>query len=104
MIRVNVSLCDNRVSRVMISGHAGYDEFGRDIVCASASSIVITSVNAIVKVDCESIKYIIKDDLVDISILNNNSTTDILINNMIELLQDLEKKYSKNIKIYKEVH
>ena len=33
---------------IEVKGHANYDDFGKDIVCASVSSIVITTVNAIV--------------------------------------------------------
>ena len=37
--------------------HAMYDDFGKDIVCSSVSSIVITTVNAIERIDNESISY-----------------------------------------------
>ena len=40
MIKVNIK---NNI--IIITGHAGYDDFGKDIVCASVSSIVITSIN-----------------------------------------------------------
>ena len=30
-----------------LSGHAGYDDLGKDIVCAAVSSIVINTVNSI---------------------------------------------------------
>ena len=32
---------------ISIIGHANFDEYGKDIVCAAASSIVITSIEAI---------------------------------------------------------
>ena len=44
-------------NKIVISGHALYDEYGKDIVCSSASSIVITSVNAILTFDEDYITY-----------------------------------------------
>ena len=35
-------------NKIEIKGHANYDDYGKDIVCASVSSIVITTINAII--------------------------------------------------------
>ena len=35
MIKINVNYDDNYVSKFKVSGHAGYDVSGKDIVCAS---------------------------------------------------------------------
>ena len=43
--------------QIVVSGHANYDDFGKDIVCASASSIIITSINACLKFDNSSLNY-----------------------------------------------
>ena len=45
MIKVKVEK-DN----ISIIGHANYDEYGKDIVCASVSSVVMTSVEGIAKI------------------------------------------------------
>jgi uncharacterized protein YsxB (DUF464 family) len=37
------------VSRVLIKGHAGYAEHGKDVVCAAVSGISVGMVNAIEK-------------------------------------------------------
>ena len=50
MIKINV-----RKDLVTISGHANYDEYGKDIVCASVSSIVYTTVNGILNIEKDSI-------------------------------------------------
>jgi uncharacterized protein YsxB (DUF464 family) len=48
MIRILVERNDlGQVSRVLITGHAGYDDPGKDIVCAAVSGISIGLVNAI---------------------------------------------------------
>lgn len=87
---------------IKISGHAFYDEFGKDIVCSAVSSIVTTTVNAIIRFDETAISYETKDGL-NIKILKETKETRILIDNMIALLEELEKDYPKNIKINREV-
>ena len=47
MIKVKLTKNNNYYKRIIITGHANYDDFGKDIVCAAASSIFITTVNSI---------------------------------------------------------
>jgi uncharacterized protein YsxB (DUF464 family) len=98
MIKVNVNKKDNQIDNIVLSGHAMYDDYGKDIVCASVSSIVITTVNAIIRINNDAIEYRQDDDLV-ITIKLHDKVTDLLIENMLELLTELEKQYKKNIKI-----
>lgn len=86
-------------NHIEISGHALYDDYGKDIVCASVSSIVITTINGILRLDDKSIKYKQTKDTLSIDVLKENKETKTLILNMISLLKDLEKEYEENIKI-----
>ena len=85
---------------IKISGHANFEDYGKDIVCASVSSIIYTSVNALLSINNNSIKFDDKD-VMTIEVLSNDEITIKLIKNMIDLLIDLEKQYPKNIKISK---
>ena len=87
---------------IKISGHANFEEFGKDIVCASVSSIILTTVNSIMNIDNKSIEYIDNGSTITITKINDNNTVDILLNTMIELLKDLESQYKSNIKIESE--
>ena len=86
-------------NKIEIKGHANYDDYGKDIVCASVSSIVITTINAIIEFDPESIYYEDLNNRILIEKLKDDDITNKLINNMIELLEELEKSYKENIKI-----
>ena len=86
-------------NKIEIKGHANYDDYGKDIVCASVSSIVITTINAILEFDPESIYYEDLNNRILIEKLKDDDITNKLINNMIELLEELEKSYKDNIKI-----
>jgi len=95
MIKINIK---GNIDEITVKGHANYDEYGKDIVCASVSSILITSVNAIVRIDNESIDY---NELngVYIKVLKHTDVIDKLLINLVELLSDLEKQYPKYIEI-----
>lgn len=86
-------------NKIEIKGHANYDDYGKDIVCASVSSIVITTINAIIEFNPESIYYEDLNNRILIKKLKDDDITNKLINNMIELLEELEQSYKDNIKI-----
>ena len=87
---------------IKISGHALYDIEGKDIVCASVSSIIYTSVNALLKINKSSIEFNDDGKVIEIFKLSNDNITNKLLDNMIDLLKDLENDYPKNIKIESE--
>ena len=96
MIKINVKKENDFVKQVKIIGHAKYNDYGKDIVCASVSSIVITTVNAILKIDKDAINY--KENTFEMNILKNDEIVNIVVNNMISLLEELMHDYPKNIK------
>ena len=81
---------------IIIKGHAGSGEYGKDIVCAACSSIIYTTINALKRINEKSIEVIDKKDM-QIKIIGNDEITNILINNMLDLLSSLESQYPKNI-------
>lgn len=95
MIKVDLS----KDKLITVSGHSGYEERGKDIVCASVSSIVITTINAIIEIDSDAIDYSDLDNKIIIRILKEDEIVNKLINNMILLLESLEKDYKEYIKI-----
>ena len=94
MIKVNINK-DN----IVITGHAMYDQYGKDIVCASASSIVISTINAVLKFDKDAISYKEEKDKLVIYILKKDEITKKLIGNMVDMLNELVSQYPKNIKV-----
>jgi len=94
MIKININK-----DEITIKGHSGYAEEGFDIVCASVSSISITTVNALLSIDEDCIEYEEKDGYLNIKIKKHNETIDKLIDNMVNLFKELEKDYKKYIEI-----
>ena len=59
-------------NKIIIKGHADYDDYGKDIVCASVSSIVITTVNAILEIDRDAVIYKEEKDILTIELLKQD--------------------------------
>lgn len=102
MIRINIVKSNNNLEKITFKGHANYDDYGKDIVCASVSSIVTTIINCIMNIDSNSCTYEDDGKIIRIEKINENEIVDIILNTMMELFKDLESNYSKNIKIESE--
>lgn len=101
MIKVKLTKDNNNYKNIIISGHALYDDYGKDIVCASVSTLVISSVNNCLSINKDSLIYN-EDNVLDIKVLSDDRVTTIIINNMVSNLYELEKAYPKNIQIKEE--
>ena len=99
MIHVKVEKEHAKYKKIAILGHAMYDDYGKDIVCSAASSIVTTTVNGVLALDKGSLSYMISKKGISIDIKNEDATTQILIGNMVSLLKELEKNYPANIEV-----
>ena len=102
MLKIKVEKNNNKFSKISLLGHADYADFGKDIVCSSASSIMTTTVNAIEMFGKDYITYEAKKDAFFINVNKNNEITDKLINNMLNMFRNLANDYPKNIKIEEE--
>ena len=97
MIKVRINK-----NKIIITGHAGFDSYGKDIVCAAASSIVITSVNAGLRIEEDSLGFKEEKDKLTIEVKSNNKNVLLIVENMTQMLEELAETYKKNIKIIKE--
>jgi len=99
MIKITSEENNNIIEAITIKGHANNDISGKDIICASVSSIVITTVNAIIRFDKEAIFYEEKAGFMKINNLKKDDKTNTLLTNMLDLLRELVSKYPKNIQM-----
>ena len=99
MIKVKVEKVNAKYKKISILGHSMYDDYGKDIVCSAASSIVTTSINGILALNKGSLSYLVSKKGVSIDIKSTDTTTQILINNMVSLLKELEVNYPANIEV-----
>ena len=88
----------------ILEGHTDYEDIGKDIVCASVSSVLFMALNGIENVLNVKFGYDTDDGYVefilpDISDDNKRKEINILLDSMYLFLSDLEKQYPDNVKI-----
>jgi uncharacterized protein YsxB (DUF464 family) len=103
MIKVRISKKDNIIEKIECKGHAGYADYGNDIVCASFSTMIITTINQIINIDDSAISYTDTNNLKIVNIKKDNITNS-LLNTLVELMYELRDNYDKNIDIKEESH
>ena len=81
---------------ITISGHANSAEYGKDIVCASVSSIIYTTINALKKIQESSLEVEDNASMI-IKVLTDDEIVNALVENMMELLKSIEEDYPKNL-------
>ena len=93
-------LKNNNNYYVNISGHAGYENEGYDIVCASVSTLTITIVNVIDSLGYGyNIKNLNKDNgFLSFDIIDSNETIDKVMKTFTDSLNDLANQYPSNVK------
>ena len=57
MIRVVIGRRDGYIDQIRVSGHADYDDYGRDIICSAMSMLAINTVNALQFIAEEKFRY-----------------------------------------------
>jgi uncharacterized protein YsxB (DUF464 family) len=103
MIKVRIVKNNNIIDSIHCNGHANYADYGKDIVCASFSTMIITTINAILEFDKDAISYTDTNDLKIINIKKDNITNS-LLNNLVNMIYELKENYDKNINIKEEDH
>ena len=103
MIKVRIHKKEEIIERIDCKGHAGYAEYGKDIVCAAFSTMIITIVNAILGFDENAVSYTDSNDLHIVNIKKDNITNS-LLKTLVNMIYELRDNYDKNIIIKEEDH
>ena len=103
MIKVRIKKENDIISSINCNGHANYADYGKDIVCASFSTMIITTINAILEIDKDAIIYTEGNNL-EIVNLKKDNITNSLLNNLVNMIYELKDNYDKNINIKEENH
>lgn len=82
-----------------ISGHAGYDEKGRDIVCASVSSAVQFAVNLLAEFGCEPLAEVLDSGAVRCKAGASEENASRVMNQLMLHFEAVLEEFPKTIKI-----
>ncbi len=87
-----------KIVQFTVEGHSGFSEEGKDIVCASVSSVVWLTLNGIEKQNLAELKYEENDGYVNCHIsLNRNASADAMLESLVSFMDELSKQYKKYI-------
>lgn len=99
MIKVLLYENEDGVNRIRVSGHAGYADIGKDIVCAAVSMLVINTINSLEKFSKSCIDVVEKNDTIELSIKEFDSESRVLMKSLVLGLESIEKEYDGYIKL-----
>lgn len=100
MISINVKFMDGNVKSLTVSGHANYDDVGKDIVCAGVSAVVTGGVNALDKYE-KYVKCEVDNGVVSYEVLEVEHDSQIVLKTILTQLETIEEAYKKYVKIYR---
>lgn len=91
-----------KILNFSVSGHAMFQDYGYDIVCAAISSTTIMTVNGILEfANIKGVSYVQKDGYLscDLQKIDDYSKISVLLNSYIEFLSEIQNQYPKNFKL-----
>ena len=94
MIQVQINCSSNQIRKMIVQGHAEYDDIGKDLVCAAVSSIMFGLLNALDEMSDGNVKMSV-DDKISIEALDTDSTVQIILNTGLIQLKTVEESYSE---------
>lgn len=87
---------------ITISGHANYDEVGKDIVCSAISTLFYTLARALSDVSDEFESFMVNDTkggyVLCVGDISEN--TDVIIDTIINGIKMVADDYPENVKFY----
>lgn len=103
MINVNLLLKKENIVGFEISGHADYDEYGKDIVCSAVSILAYTCVNTL-ELYIDDFSFTDYDEIMRLMAYQTNEKTEVVFTSFKTGIWTLEQSYNNFVKLnYKEI-
>ncbi len=103
MTTVEVKRTENKITAFVVSGHSGYAEAGEDIVCASVSAVVWSTVNGLSEIAGLPVQYESREGFVSCDVPPlaplEREKADLLLESMVAFLHELSGQYQQFVKV-----
>ena len=106
MINVTIVKSNNKILTIEATGHSGYAESGKDIVCAAVSTLTQALINGLIEVVKISPNYVVDENVPHLSVTLPNDLTDekskqaqVLMSSTYLAIKGVADSYPKFIKI-----
>lgn len=90
----------NEIIKVKVSGHSGYDDIGKDIVCSAVSTAMYVTIGILQKIN-QDMKYFEneKEAIMQIELIKTDKFTNNVMDNLQEVLESIASDYPDFIQI-----
>ena len=104
MIKVTIKTKKDKIVLISVEGHANFADFGKDIVCAGVSAVIIGGINAFEKETINKQVYChVDENIAKIKVEDYDSKyLQEKLAVIVKQLASIEDAYPKNVKIKKE--
>ena len=99
MIKVNLIYNKDILKGFEITGHADYDEHGKDIVCAAVSMLAYTTVNSLDSYDYE-VEFSDDEKTMKLLVKNPSHDSEVILNTFSTGILTLTQSYSDFVEAY----
>jgi len=90
----------SNIKNITVSGHSGYDELGKDIVCSAVSTAMYVSIGLLERFDIDyQFSSDEKQPIMKLNIIKPQDNGNIVLENLVETLNGIAMDYSKYLKI-----
>lgn len=88
-----------RPERIEISGHAGYAEYGKDIVCAGVTALTQTLIQSIENLTDDKIEYRISPGKVEVEYRNLSEKSKTLVDSFFIGICLIAEEFPEHVKV-----
>lgn len=88
-----------RPERIKISGHAGYAEYGKDIVCAGVTALTQTLIQSIENLTDDKIEYRISPGKVEVEYRNLSEKSKTLVDSFFIGICLIAEEFPEHVKV-----
>ncbi|MBO6047145.1 MAG: ribosomal-processing cysteine protease Prp [Erysipelotrichaceae bacterium] len=102
MIKVKVTYQNKDIVNVEVTGHAEFDEYGKDLVCAGVSTLVTGIANTLYTLgDREHQSITLRDGYANITIHSSTHDEQLILETLVISLETMQESYGQYIEILK---
>ncbi|SHE35140.1 hypothetical protein SAMN02746089_00115 [Caldanaerobius fijiensis DSM 17918] len=95
--------CDGKILDFKVTGHAGYGEYGKDIVCAAVSAVVQTALLGVKELTRAHVEKSVAEGKIVFKIIEvsfeDRVKMDSILETMVLGLKDIAEGYGKYLKV-----
>lgn len=99
MIHIEIKKQDGRICRLTSKGHAGYDDIGKDLVCAGISSILFGALNGLDEMFAADVKLDVNQNRIQIDVCNDSEDLQNTLQFLVIQLKTVEQRFPEFVKI-----